>query len=104
MENAMPLFIMTMNWTEKGIHTIRDWPKRAGEARSYAKKVGVEIKQVYLTAGDNDLIAILEAPNADNIARFALGVGAHGNVRTRTVQAWSEADLTRLVTDLPTQP
>ena len=100
----MPLFIMSMSWTEKGINSIREWPKRANEARSYAKKVGVEIKQVYLTAGDNDLIAIIEAPNADNMARFALGVGAHGNVRTRTAQAWTEADLARLVTDLPAGP
>ena len=100
----MPLFIMSMSWTEKGINSIREWPKRANEARSYAKKVGVEIKQVYLTAGENDHIAIIEAPNADNMARFALGVGAHGNVRTRTAQAWTEADLARLVTDLPAGP
>ena len=100
----MALFVMSMSWTEKGIHTIRDWPKRADDARSYAKKVGVEIKQVYLTAGDNDLLAIIEAPSADNVARFALGVGAHGNVRTKTAQAWTEAELVKLVTDLPAGP
>ena len=100
----MPLYILSMSWTEKGISTIRDWPKRANEARSYARKIGVEIREVYLTAGDSDLIAIVEAPNADNMARFALGVGAHGNVRTRTTQAWTEADLARLVSDLPAGP
>jgi uncharacterized protein with GYD domain len=100
----MALFIMSMSWTEKGIHTIRDWPKRSDDARSYAKKVGVEIKQVYLTAGENDLIAIVEAPSADNVARFALGVGAHGNVRTKTAPAWTEAELVKLVTDLPAGP
>ena len=100
----MPLYILSMSWTEKGIKSIRDWPKRANDARSYAKKVGVEIKQVYLTAGDHDLIAIVEAPNPDNMARFALGVGAHGNVRTQTTLAWTEADLARLVTDLPAGP
>ena len=29
----MPLFIMSMNWTEKGIKSIRDWPKRLKAAR-----------------------------------------------------------------------
>ena len=100
----MPLFIMSMNWTEKGIKTVRDWPKRMDEARSYSRKVGVTIKNVYLTTGDHDLIAILDAPGADNVARFALGVGAHGNVRTRTVQAWTDSELAALVTDLPDQP
>ena len=100
----MPLFIMSMNWTEKGIKTIRDWPKRMKDARSYAKKVGVKIKDVYLTCGDHDLIAVLDAPSADNVARFALGVGAHGNVRTKTAPAWTEAELAKLVTDLPDTP
>ena len=100
----MPLFIMSMNWTEKGIHTIRDWSNRANDARSYGKKVGVEIQDVYLTAGDHDLLAILEAPSADNVARFALGIGAHGNVRTKTAQAWTEAELGKFVTDLPAEP
>ena len=98
------MFIMSMNWTEKGISAIRDWPKRANDAREYAKKVGVEIKAVYLTTGDYDLVAILDAPNGDNVARFALGVGAHGNVRTRTARAWTEAELGKLVSDLPPSP
>jgi uncharacterized protein with GYD domain len=93
-----------MNWTEKGIQTIRDWPKRMKDARSYAKKVGVKIKDVYLTTGDDDLIAIIEARGADNVARFALGVGEYGNVRTRTVQAWTESELGKLVTGLPSEP
>jgi uncharacterized protein with GYD domain len=100
----MPSFIMFMNWTEKGIKTVRDWPKRMDEARSYSKKIGVTIKNVYLTAGDYDLIAIIEAPSADNVARFALGVGAHGNVRTKTVQAWTDSELVTFVTDLPAEP
>jgi uncharacterized protein with GYD domain len=100
----MPLFIMSMNWTEQGVRNIRDWSKRANDARSYAKKVGVEIKTVYLTAGDYDLIAVLDAPSADNVARFALGIGAHGNVRTKTARAWTEAELATLVTDLPSEP
>ena len=49
-------FIVSINWTEQGIRTIKDWPKRMGAARELAKKVGVEIKEVYLTSGDHDLV------------------------------------------------
>ncbi len=100
----MPLFIMSLSWTEQGIKTIRDWKKRMGDARTYAKKVGVEIKDVYLTTGDYDLIVVMQAPSADNVARFALGVGAHGNVRSKTAQAWTEAELVKFVADLPKGP
>jgi len=100
----MPLFIMSMSWTEKGISTIRDWPKRMKDARSFAKKVNVKIKDVYLTMGDYDLIAVLEASKSDNIAKFALGVGAHGNVRTKTARAWTEPQLATLVSELPDAP
>ena len=51
----MPTFIITMNWTEQGIRNVKDAPKRAAAAREMAKKLGVEIKQTYLTNGDFDL-------------------------------------------------
>jgi uncharacterized protein with GYD domain len=95
------MFIMSLDWTEQGIRTIKDWPKRTADARAYAKKVGVEIKEVYLTSGDHDLVAILDTPNGDNVAKFAMGIGALGNVRTRTVRAWTESELQKLVADLP---
>jgi GYD domain len=54
-----------------------------------AKKVGVEIKHLYLTSGDSDLVIFVDAPSGDNVAKFALAVSSQGNVRTRTVRAWS---------------
>ena len=51
--------------------------------------MGVEIKEVYLTSGDDDLLIILDTPNGDNVAKFALALGALGNVRI----AWPELGL-----------
>ena len=97
----MPLFIMSMSWSEQGIRTIKDWPKRMGDTHAFAKKVGVEVKEVYLTTGEYDLVAFVDAPNDDNIAKFALGIGANGNVRTRTARAWTEPELRKMVSELP---
>ena len=97
----MPLFIMSLNWTEQGISTIREWPKRSQGARELAKKCGVEIKQVFLTSGDSDLVIIMETPSGDNVAKFALAISAQGNVRTRTARAWSEAEFQKLLAELP---
>ena len=94
-------FIVSINWTEQGIRTIKDWPKRMGAARELAKKVGVEIKEVYLTSGDHDLVAIIDTASDDSVAKFALAMGGVGNVRTNTVRAWSEAEFVKLVGELP---
>jgi len=97
----MPLFIVTINWTDQGIRSVKDAPKRSQAARELAKKLGVEIKQIYLTSGDSDLLAIMEAPSGDNIAKLAMAIGAQGNIRTRTVRAWSEPEFMKLISELP---
>ncbi len=97
----MPTFICSLNWTDQGIRSVKDAPKRAQAGRELAKKVGVEIKQIYLTTGDSDLLILLEAPNGDNVAKFALALSAQGNVRTRTCRAWAEPEFQKLIAELP---
>jgi uncharacterized protein with GYD domain len=97
----MPTFILSLNWTDQGIRAVKDGPKRSSAARELAQKVGVEVKQIYLTSGENDLVVIVDAPNGDNVAKFALALGALGNVRTRTARAWPEAEFQKLISELP---
>ena len=97
----MPMFILSLNWTDQGIRTVKDVPKRAQAARALGEKLGVEIKQVYLTSGESDLLVILDTPNGDNIAKFALALGSQGNVRTRTARAWPESEFVKLIAELP---
>ena len=97
----MPTFICSISWSEQGIRSVKDSPKRGKAARELARKVGAEIKQVYLTSGDSDLLVIMEAPSADNVAKFAMALSSLGYVRTRTAMAWSESEYEKLVSDLP---
>ena len=94
------LFICSINWTDQGIRTSRI-AQRAQAARDMAKKMGVEIKEIYLTSGDTDLVAILETANGDNVAKFAMAIGATGNIRTRTARAWTQAEMQKLISELP---
>jgi uncharacterized protein with GYD domain len=97
----MPTFMLSLNWTDQGVRGVKDAPKRAQASRDLAKKVGVEIKQIYFTSGDADLVFIIDAPNGDNVAKFALAVSSLGNVRTRFARAWPEAEFLKLVSELP---
>jgi len=100
-EDVMPTFMLSMNFTEQGIRKIKDAPKRAKAARDLAKKVGVEIKHLYLTSGDSDLVVFVDTPNGDNVAKFALALSSLGNVRTRTARAWSAEEYLKIVSELP---
>ena len=97
----MATFIVSLNFTDQGIRTIKDAPKRAQAARELAKKCGAEIKQVYLTTGDADLVALVEAPAGENVIKMAMALGMLGNVRTRTARAWTEPEYQKMVSELP---
>ncbi|OAF16708.1 GYD family protein [Bradyrhizobium neotropicale] len=97
----MATFILTIDWTDQGIRNVRDAPKRSQAAKELAKKVGVEIKDIYLTSGAHDILVLAEAPLGDHITKFALALGSLGNVRTSTSRAWTEAEWTKLISELP---
>jgi uncharacterized protein with GYD domain len=95
------LFIISLNFTERGIREIKDDSKRAHAAQDLAKKCGCEIKQIFLTCGEYDLIQIVETANAENIARYALANGSLGFVRSHTALAWPLEEATRIMSALP---
>ncbi len=46
-------------------------------------------------------MVIVEADKGDNVAKLAMALGMQGNVRTRTVRAWNEAEMEKLISELP---
>jgi uncharacterized protein with GYD domain len=67
----MPTFVGMLSWTDQGVRTVKDTPKRIQAARERAKKLGVEIKQVFLTTGEFDILVIAEANDGDSMAKMA---------------------------------
>ncbi len=97
----MPKFMLLMNWTEQGIRTIKDFAKRSQASHDLAAKFGVEIKHIYLTTGESDLVVFADAPDGENVAKFALALGAVGNVRTRTSRVWPQEQLIHFLSEMP---
>ena len=94
-------FVCSLSFTDQGVRAIKDGPNRAKAARELATKLGVDIKQAYLTSGQDDLLLIVEASKGDNVAKFALALASRGNVRTRTARAWTEQEYGKLISELP---
>jgi len=100
MEECMAKYIILINWTDQGIRNVKDSPKRLDAARAVAKKLDMELKDFYLTMGDYDMVSHLDAPNDESVAKFVLGLGTLGNVRTKTLKAFSEDEYRKIIGSL----
>jgi len=97
----MAKYIVLLNWTDQGIKSVKESPHRLEAARGLAKKLGCEMTKFYMTIGIYDMVAVLNAPDDEAAAKFALTVGAGGNVRTTTLKAFSEESYKKIVGALP---
>jgi uncharacterized protein with GYD domain len=96
----MTTYIVLVNWTERGMAQVKDSPRRLDAAKKMLKEVGGDIKSVYLTMGEYDLVIVCEASDDAVAARFALQLGMLGNVRTRTLKAFPEAAYREIIASL----
>jgi len=87
---TMPTYIALLNWTQQGISKVNASAKRLDAGRKAFKKAGAEIKDVYMTLGQYDLVCVIEAPDDDAYAKAILGLASQGNVSTETLKAFSE--------------
>jgi uncharacterized protein with GYD domain len=95
----MNKYILLINWTEYGIKNIKESPSRFDEAKTLLESMGGQVKGLYLTSGDFDLILIAEMPS-DALAKFVLTVAQRGAIRTKTIRAWNENEYRAIIASL----
>ena len=59
------------------------------------------MKAFYLTMGQYDAVAVIEAPDDETAAKGALITASAGNVSTETLRAFTEQEAIALVQSLP---
>jgi uncharacterized protein with GYD domain len=95
----MPHYVILGNFTEQGIKNVRQAPKRDEEARRMIEQTGGKM-QIYYTLGEYDFVAITEMPDDESMMKFLLQAGSLGNVRTKTLKAWTESDSVKVMSQL----
>jgi uncharacterized protein with GYD domain len=90
-----------LRYTQQGISTVKNAPARTDAAKEAYRKAGGELKSIYLTLGQYDLVVIAEMPNDEAVGRMALSLGAQGNIRSETMRAFTEAEFKKIVGSLP---
>jgi len=93
----MAIYITLGKWTDKGIQSAKEAPKREQAAEEMAKQLGGKIYGFYITMGKYDFVAVSDFPDDEAIMRFSLGIGGQGNVRTTTMKAWTIADAAKVI-------
>jgi uncharacterized protein with GYD domain len=90
----MPQYVVLWNWTDQGIRSVKDSPKRLASFRTQLEKVGGKLVGEYYTMGQYDGVVIVEAPNDETIMSILLGDASKGNFHSITLKAFpmSEAD------------
>jgi uncharacterized protein with GYD domain len=92
----MAINISLVNYTEQGIRSIKDSPKRAQAFRELAKKHGVSVRDIYWTTGQYDMVLITEGTD-EALATVLLSVAKLGNVRSQTVRALDQETFQRVL-------
>lgn len=75
----MPHYMFQARYTAAAIKAMVDNPQdREAPARKLVEAVGGKLHSMFFCFGTEDAVAIIEAPNDEAMAAFALTVGASG--------------------------
>lgn len=93
-------YILLGNFTDQGSRTIKDTTKRADMVAELGKKFGVNMKDIYWTTGQYDLVTFCEAKDEASAMAFGMAVMSAGNVRVETLRAFSKDDMNGILAKL----
>lgn len=64
------------------------------------EKAGGKLIGGYYTFGDYDFVLVMEAPNDEAVMSLVLKVGSAGNVRTKTLKAFTAEEGIKIIKGL----
>ena len=89
----MPLFIMLTNLTSDGVKTLKNNPARVGEVNKEVEQLGVKVLSQWATLGQYDFVSVVEAPDAQTMAKVSVELGSRGTMTSETLTAMPADDL-----------
>lgn len=93
----MSTYIALAKFTDQGLKGVKDTVKRAEAAREMASKYGVQMKDIYWTLGEYDIVILLDAQDDASLTAFNLAICSMGNVKFQTLKAFNRDETTALL-------
>src|SRR5256885_81634 len=91
----MPTYIMLTSLTAQGVQTLKANPDRLREVNRDVEELGAKVVHQWATLGPFDFVNVVEAPDAETIARVSVALGARGSAKMQTLTAFSVDDFLR---------
>jgi uncharacterized protein with GYD domain len=95
--SAMPRYVSLIDWTQQGIANFKDSVDRYEAAQQQFEQLGVRFVDAYWTLGEHDLVGVIDAPDDETATAALLALGSQGNVRTKTMRAFSADEMRALI-------
>jgi uncharacterized protein with GYD domain len=86
-----------MNWTDQGVASAKDTVNRYRAAKQLLESKGGSFESIAWTVGPYDLVATVNSPDEETTAAFNLQLAAGGNLRSVTMRAFDEDEMSRIV-------
>jgi uncharacterized protein with GYD domain len=83
----MPTYILLSRLSTQGVQTLKANPDRLREVNKDVEELGARVLHQWATLGEWDFVNIVEAPDAQTIARVSVSLGARGSTRIVTLPA-----------------
>ena len=96
----MTTYLMLGSFTDQGIRNIAETTNRAEAFQAMATASGVEVKEMYWTAGPYDVMCLMDGPE-ETVNALALKAGTLGNVRTTLMRAFTRSEMQGIVAKIP---
>ena len=93
----MARYISLLRFTDQGAKNIRKSTNRAHEFDKVAAAAGVTIEGQYWTLGTYDGVLIISADSEEKALHCLAELASQGNVRTETMQAFTDKGFDELV-------
>jgi len=75
--------------------------ERYSSSKTSVEKAGGKLIGAYYTFGEYDVVIIIEAPNDEVVMSLMLKVGSFGNVKSKTLKAFTAEEGITIIKDLP---
>ncbi|HEU5416570.1 MAG TPA: GYD domain-containing protein [Streptosporangiaceae bacterium] len=86
-----------INWTDQGIRDFRDTTHRAEEFAKLVESSGGQVRELLWTVGEYDIVSVVDFPDEETGVAALLQVSAAGNIRSRTMRAFSSGEMSGII-------
>jgi uncharacterized protein with GYD domain len=97
----MPRYVSLIDWTQQGVANFKDTVDRYEAAQQQFEQLGVRFTDVYWTLGEHDIVVVVEAPDDETATAALLAVSSQGNIRTKTMRAFSRDEMRAVIDKAP---